>query len=369
MANRKPANRSPARGLLRIAISQFLWAIPFALFFGTLFGSTPGAYLHAYKMSLVFAFTIGLFLWVTTHFIEPRLGPDEEADTGGWVVGSWYVGMAVFGSYLAAVIIHFTVEPGFLGSWRSLAVSTMFTMIFVGLFGAASFARHFYLKAVDRARAVEQARAELAQAELRALKAQINPHFLFNTLNSIASLIAVNPAAAEETTTQLADAFRYTLRASDQERVRFADELQFLRTVLAIERTRFGDRLRIVEDIEQGLDAFMVPSLLLQPVVENAVRHGATARVEGGTVRISARRAGSLLEVVIADDGPGIDPTALPKGAGFGLHSVRERLRVAGPPHALEIVSPPTGGTEVHITLPVHHADAAQAPPVPGERS
>jgi len=362
--------RTPARGLLRLLIWQPIWAIPFAIFFGTIFGSTWRDFVLAYEMSLVFAFCIGVALWFVRFFIEPRI-PDDDAPGGHWQRGAWYSGMAVFASYVAAIIIHFTIQPGFVGSWRALAVSTMYTLLFVALFTAANFARAFYLKAIDRARAVEQARAELAQAELRALRAQIHPHFLFNTLNSIASLISVNPRAAEETTTQLADVFRYTLRASGLDRVPLADELEFLRNVLAIEHTRFGDRLHVVEELEPGIESIPVPSLLLQPIVENAVRHGIGARVAGGTVKISAHRESTttgapLLVVAIEDDGPGFDPSA-PRGAGgsgagFGLHSVRERLRVAGPPHALAIETPPAGGTRVVITLPASSADVPPSP-------
>jgi len=371
MPTLKSPAKTPLRGFLRLLLWQPVWAIPFAIFFGTIFGSTWAAYWQAYRMSLVFAFSIGIAIWFVAYLIEPRIAEDDN-----WQRGAWYVGMAVLASYVAAGIIHFTVQPGFIGSWRALAVSTMFTLIFVALFSSASFARSFYRKSVDRARAVEQARAELAQAELKALRAQIHPHFLFNTLNSIASLIAVNPRAAEETTTQLADVFRYTLRASGLERVPLGDELEFLRNVLAIERTRFGDRLHVVEDLEPGLETIPVPSLLLQPIVENAVRHGIGARVAGGTLKLSARRATSatgepLLVVTIEDDGPGFDPAGrgtrgAAGGAGFGLHSVRERLRVAGPPHAFAIETPPAGGTRVVITLPATPA-GAPAPASKGE--
>lgn len=371
MPTLKSPARTPLRGFLRLILWQPIWAIPFAIFFGTLFGATREAYWQSYRMSLVFAFSIGIAIWFVAYFIEPRCS-DED---GNWQRGAWYVAMALLGSYVASIIIQFTIQPGFFGSWRAVAVSSMFSLLFVALFSAASFARVFYRKAVDRARAVEQARAELAQAELRALRAQIHPHFLFNTLNSIASLIAVNPSAAEETTTQLADVFRYTLRASGSDRVPLGEELEFLRNVLAIERTRFGERLHVVEDLEPGLESIPVPSLLLQPIVENSVRHGIGANVDGGTLKISARRGTSatgepLLVVTIEDDGPGFDP-ASPRGAGgsgagFGLHSVRERLRVAGPPHALAIETPPAGGTRVVITLPAS-PPGAPAPASKGE--
>src|SRR5262249_19636433 len=155
------------------------------------------------------------------------------------------------------------------------------------------------------------------------------PHFLFNTLNTIASLIHSNPAGAEDTTTRLADVFRYTLRASEREHARLGDELEFLRAYLDIERTRFGGRLRIEDAIAPGLESQLVPCLLLQPLVENAVRHGVSQRAEGGTVRITARRESDHLVIEVADDGPGFDGRGVPGGTGFGLHSVRERLRAS----------------------------------------
>src|SRR5258708_12584582 len=116
---------------------------------------------------------------------------------------------------------------------------------------------------------LERRQGELGCAELRALRAQVNPHFLFNTLNTIAALINENPAAAEDVVTRLADVFRHALTASGREHTRLADELEFMRSWLAIERARFGDRLRVVEDIEPGLPAVPLPWLLFQPLIEN----------------------------------------------------------------------------------------------------
>jgi len=357
------------RGFVRMLWRQPLWAIPFALFFGTLYGSSRFSYLLAYQMSLIFAYCVGVALWATRYFVDPRLRTPERELQSNWTVGAWYAGMATLGSYVGAVIIHFTVMPGFLGGWRAVVTSGLFTLLFVALFSGISFAQHFYRQAVERARAVEQARAELAQAELRALRAQIHPHFLFNALNSIAALIAVDPRAAEETTTQLADVFRYTLRASGQEHVPLGDELEFLRTVLAIERTRFGERLKVVERIEPGLETLPVPSLLLQPLVENAVRHGLAPRTEGGTLTLTARRDHELLRITVEDDGLGMSPGAPARGTGFGLHSVRERLRVAGPPHRIDLDSGPGRGTRIEITLPVQPSNASTPPNPRGEKS
>jgi two-component system LytT family sensor kinase len=207
---------------------------------------------------------------------------------------------------------------------------------------------------------VETMRAELAQAELRALRAQVNPHFLFNTLNSIAALIPVNPAAAEETTTLLAEVFRYALRASGQENSRLADELAFLRAYLEIEQVRLGARLEVRFEVATGLDSIPVPSLLLQPLVENAVLHGVAPRSEGGAVLLSARREGDRLVIEIQDDGPGMSPGRAGGGNGFGLRSVEDRLRALGPPHAVHIESNPGGGTRVRVTLPCQPSDPSR---------
>ena len=377
------SRRTPLRDFFVYLLRTPLWAIPFTLFFGTLFGASWHVYWVSYQMSLIFGASIGFFIWLTKHFVLPRIlatqgrsmvaAVSQRMTTGGdptegariaWKIGICFIGASVVGAYLAATIVHFTVMPGFLGSVRSALISGMYTLLFAGLIGGINFAMVFYRQAVDRARAVEQIRAELAGAELRALRAQINPHFLFTTLNTIAALIGINPAAAEELTTRLAEVFRYALRASDHEHARLGDELAFVRSYLEIERTRFSERLRIEEQVEPGLEAAMIPSLLLQPLVENAVRHGISTRPEGGRLRLAVRRVGATVVIEIEDDGPGMKGDEVPSGTGFGLHSVRERLRAAGLADALVIESQPGRGTRVRITLPLKEgADPAPRSP------
>ncbi|MEO6463190.1 MAG: histidine kinase, partial [Candidatus Eisenbacteria bacterium] len=335
---------------------QPLYAVPFALFFGLIYGGTWSSFLMAYRFSLIFAYTVRITLELMEVFVLPRLrtgGPAGRVplrlEIAMYAIGS------VGASYAAAAIIHFTLLPGMLGSARSVLINGAFALVFSLLFGGIAYAMHFYRESMTRARAVESMRVELAQAELRALRAQLQPHFLFNTLNSIASLIPTNPAGAEEMTARLAEIFRYALRASDRESAPLGEELDFLRAYLDIERTRFGARLVVEERIEPGLAAVGVPTLLLQPVVENAVRHGVAARPEGGRLVIEAHRAGDRLVLAVEDDGPGFDPAApaTTEGHGFGLHSVRERLRAAGLPDALAIHSVPGGGARVVVTLPL----------------
>jgi signal transduction histidine kinase len=353
---------------------QPLWALPFALFFGILFATSPHAWLVLYEASLVFAFLVRIAIIAARFAVVPRLrarfagATGRGAFPGWWMDGVVYVTAAMTGGYAAAYVIHLTLIPGFLGSPRAVLISGMYSLLFSVLFSGIAYAIAFYHEAVDRARAVEQARAELARAELRALRAQINPHFLFNTLNTIAALIAENPAAAEEVTTRLAETFRYTLATTDRTHTPLGEELEFVRSLIAIERVRFGERLRVEEAIEPGLEAVPVPSLLLQPLVENAIQHGAGASPEGATVRISARRDGDRLVLEVADDGPGFSPggTSATRGSGqgFGLRSVRERLEALGPPHALEIDSPSGRGARVRVTLPVTPAATAGVAPL-----
>ncbi len=330
---------------------QPLWAIPFALFFGLLYGGSPRSFLISFKISLVYAYCIRVSLELLEAFVLPaiqRSRPDRRLPL--WVGIAAYTVTAILGSYIAALI----VQPNMYGSARSMLINGAYALIFSTLFGGIAYAIHFYRESKLRARAIETMRVELAQAELRALRAQLQPHFLFNTLNAIASLIPSNPRAAEEMTTRLAEVFRYALRASERETAPLGEELEFLRAYLDIERVRFGDRLTVIEHIEPGLDAVHVPSLLLQPVVENAVRHAVAPRPEGGRITIEARREGERLVLTVADDGPGFDPAAptAPNGEGFGLHSVRERLRAAGLPDALSLTTSPGHGVHVAVSLP-----------------
>lgn len=358
--------RSLARDLLATLWQQPLWAIPFALFFLALNVAPPREYLRVYGASLVYAYCIRLALVAVRHAVLPRIhraaAERHARGIARWTDGVWFVGAAVLGSYVAAFVLDRTLLPGFLGSPRALVQSGLFALLFAALFTGIVYAMVFHRQALERAAAAEQARAELARAELRALRAQLEPHFLFNALNTIAALIAENPAAAEDTVTRLADVLRHALVASGREHVPLREELAFARSVLDIERARFGERLQVRERVDPALLELPVPSLILQPVVENAVRHGIAARPGGGTIELWARREGDRIVLEVKDDGQGFEPDRAPRGGGFGLHAVRERLRIAGPPHALELASAPGRGTDVRITLPAAPAAAPAAP-------
>jgi LytS/YehU family sensor histidine kinase len=200
----------------------------------------------------------------------------------------------------------------------------------------------------------EQERAA-AGAELQALRAQLNPHFLFNTLHSLTQLAREDPLATEEALERFGALMRYVLeagrRAADD--VPLEEEIGFVRHYLALERLRFGDRLRIVENVDPDTLELAVPPLLLQPLVENAVRHGLTPRRDGGTIRVSARAEDGVLAVEVADDGVGAEPGAWRRSRGLGLTSVRRQLeaRFPGQGH-LEIHTSPHGGFATRVRMP-----------------
>jgi len=193
------------------------------------------------------------------------------------------------------------------------------------------------LEAIDREKQnIESARREahllkqLVEAELRALRAQINPHFLFNSLNSIAALITTEPQAAEEMIIRLAKIFRHVLTYHDRPFSSVNEEISFLQTYLEIEKVRFGDRLQVTFDIDESVAHLSVPTLILQPLVENSIKHGLGPKVGENQLTIRARQQTNYLELTVEDNGIGAIVTKkLPDRAskGFGLRNVEERLQ------------------------------------------
>jgi signal transduction histidine kinase len=180
-----------------------------------------------------------------------------------------------------------------------------------------------------RFRAREEHLRDLAsRAELKALRAQINPHFLFNALNAIAGLIHTRPELAEETVEQLAEVFRYTLRKSEKEWVRLDEEIEFVAAYLRVEEARFGERLQVKVSVDAAATSIPVPAMSIQPLVENAIKHG-TSTVEGqGKVEVSVTLSAEGLCIEVCDNGPGF-PTGFSlaaPGGGHGLRNIAERL-------------------------------------------
>jgi two-component system LytT family sensor kinase len=210
----------------------------------------------------------------------------------------------------------------------------------------------------------------LLEARLDALQRQINPHFLFNTLNSIASLIRSKPELAREMIVKLGNILRMLLREGEAF-VPLEEELSFTDDYLDIEVVRFGEKLRVVKEIAADTLDVVVPSMLLQPLIENSIKHGLEPRISGGTVTLRSRIEHGRLVIEIEDDGVGIEPgggMAAPvsgivrEGSGIGMKNVRERMQVlyGGAAH-VEIVSRPGRGTKVRLVMPL--ADSVEDEP------
>lgn len=201
-----------------------------------------------------------------------------------------------------------------------------------------------------------------AEAELKALRAQINPHFLFNSLNTIADLIVTDPAKAETITVLLAKVFRHVLLYSDRQLTAVSEEIEFLRTYLRIEEVRFGARLSVQMDVDPEVFSARVPSLILQPVVENAIKHGLAPKIGPGHLNIRAGRDGRFVKLEVEDDGVGFPAAALTEESsrrGVGLKIIAERLKTlyqAGASLQFEAANPL--GSRVTILIPLE----AEAP-------
>jgi signal transduction histidine kinase len=204
-------------------------------------------------------------------------------------------------------------------------------------------------------------KTQLAHAQLRALKMQIHPHFLFNTLHSISSLVLEDPPKANSMIARLGDFLRLTLENSNQQLVTLKEETEFLRCYLEIEQVRFGDRLTVAFELEPQTLSAQVPHLILQPVVENAIQHAIAPRAMRGHINIEARQLNSSLRLEIRDNGPGITSNRDLRGAeGVGLTNVRARLnQIYASDFRLELINGNDGGLAVVMEIPFQR-DAEQ---------
>jgi two-component system LytT family sensor kinase len=233
-----------------------------------------------------------------------------------------------------------------------LYLSLIVTCLFVIVAHAFKYYQDF------RAGEVEQSelKAQLAQAQLQALKMQLHPHFLFNTLHSISALVLEDPPRANSMIARLGDFLRLTLDHSDQQMVGLKEEIEFLRCYLEIEQVRFEDRLSVGFTIEPTALSAQVPHLILQPLVENAIRHAIAPRATLGYINIEARRLAGRLRVEVKDNGPGIKANVNSvEKQGVGLNNVRARLeQIYGNEYRFEMQNVSEGGLTVVLEVPFH---------------
>ncbi len=238
--------------------------------------------------------------------------------------------------------------------------------VLVGIFAASVMSVAIPLKIWNNTRMemkLEEQRRMLLQARMEALQNQINPHFLFNTLNSVSSLVRFDPDTARDLIVKLANILRRLLRQGDAF-VSLREELRFIDDYLDIEVVRFGrDKLRVVKDLDEASLETVVPSMLLQPLVENSIKHGLAPKIEGGTILLRSRISDGMLTLEVEDDGVGmgaahlLEPPTGVGGSGIGMANVAERLRVLyGDAARLTLdTRGDSGGTRVRLQLPLLH--------------
>ena len=316
-------------------------------------------------ISVLFANVVGLTAMVCSVWLFPRLRGRSGllrfpllvlALLSGAVLGS----LAVLGAYPLFVFR----EPRL-----AVAVVTLNSVLALVVGGVVLGYEEMRLRLQDALREMREVRLvearlreEAARAELAALQARINPHFFFNTLNTIASLLDEDVRKAEELLETFADLFRYVFDAADAAPVPLRDEIDFTRGYLRIEHARFGDRLRVAWDIDRETLAVRVPGLILQPLIENAVGHGLASRARGGRIDVSTIVEKDMLRIDVVDNGVGLSDEG--KGLirdGHGLGNIARRLETSyGGRATLELSAAPGGaGARARLTLPA-------APVLPG---
>ncbi len=305
---------------------------------------------QTFAVNLVFSVCIGAVAWFFFGRVLPRLGLQGWKSAVALAVGLLLaVGIGV---ELALALIGLVwgpiVSPGRGMLWRVASMVTLVMMVVSIAFDQLrARARKVELRA-------QEAQRELLQARLQNLQDRLNPHFLFNSLNALAGLIEEDPPRAVATLERLCDLLRYGLESSEDTKTSLGRELEVLGDYLAMEELRFGDRLRWRLNVDPELREVRVPVLLLQPVVENAVKYGVAPRRAGGFIQVRGARVGQRLRLEVTDDGPG---TSEHSGTMLGEQTLRQRLELAYGDRADVQTGPhPEGGYQVRIDIPLEGA-------------
>ncbi|MBI2840975.1 MAG: histidine kinase [Acidobacteria bacterium] len=263
---------------------------------------------------------------------------------------------SVIGAWVGPRIVDLPPSIGAPPQWLDILEGGIICVFVGDVVLAYMVMRSRWEEATDRLRAQELLQTRLmklkAEAELGALQSRIQPHFLFNTLNSIAELVRESPGQAEEVIEKLSGLFRYTLASGRTATVTLDEEIRFVSDYLDIEKVRLGRRLRFEIAVDDAVRAVRLPGLLVQPLVENAVRHGISPREEGGTVSVRCGLADGLCRVEVTDDGVGPEGGS-GGGAGYALENIRERLEATYPGrHRLELLRTSDGKTRALLEVP-----------------
>jgi LytS/YehU family sensor histidine kinase len=277
---------------------------------------------------------------------------------GVYMLGAWGFSLVHIACTMAVLLLLWPTPPSVPWTTRVQRIyltNIDWTMMTFAAIVGLSHAIEYYRE--SRARALKAAHLEtrLAEARLKTLEAQLHPHFLFNTLHAISALIHSQPDAADRMISRLSDLLRITFAGTGAARVPLQEELEFLQKYLEIEQTRFQDRLTVRYDIDPDTLDAEVPRLILQPLVENAIKHGVAPKLEPGTICIAARRDGDRLHLEVRDDGVGLSTAGRARlDSGVGLSNTRARLEcLYGSAQTLEF-SDAGQGLTVELRFPFH---------------
>jgi two-component sensor histidine kinase len=344
---------------------RLFWFLNVAGWTGYMLAAWLGALAHEKPESffrvIIVAAVVGFLATIALRHIYRRLWTRSFLEIGLAVLGICYV-IAFFWQWLRNVLYYDWVkndwQPEHLMDYVGGVMGSFYIMLcWSGLY----FGIKYYQQLQDQTEQTLKAVAAAHQAQLKMLRYQLNPHFLFNTLNAISTLILDGAnKTANEAVTRLSDFLRYTLDNDPMSRVTLGSELDALDLYLEIEKVRFGERLVIEKDIDEQALKALVPSLILQPLIENAIKYAISPLEEGGTLRISARVQQGTLALQLADTGPGLgNGDNGQKSSGVGLKNTRERLQqLYGDRQALTLAPNEPSGLAITINIPFEEGDA-----------
>ena len=363
-----PSKGSVVGDLLR---STFIYSPiigPLVVIAFTGFDNLSGKWLNGFVVTLVVSY-FGVFFQAFFHqVVEPAVAKIRKrpmnlrGQTWWFAFGLMIMPLALYLGFQVNGVVH---------DWFGLRKTIVPDDYRVGILVGAAISVGFFLLEIGREIREKSRKAELRirdmenqrlQAQLSALTAQMNPHLMFNALNTVASLVPSDPRKAEEVVVKLSQLYRGVLDSSRRIIHSLATELSICEAYLAVEQARFGDRILTRIEIDPALDplATEVPALCIQPLIENAVKHGLSPRASGGEISVSATVHEGHINITVQDDGVGLNAGKSAKGAGIGLKNCQERLRLHyGSRSRFQVSERSKGGTTVSLTFPLNRIKEA----------
>ena len=358
--------------------NQAFWNLQLAGWGGTALLRALSAFANGQPLDFLFiiliatitGFSLSLILSVAYRFFIAQ----RPLVTWGATAVSLAVAVGVY-AFIDSWVLELARPQGETGFVRLFVGIYFIDLTLLGAWSALYYAINFFLQVEEQADRLERLEAQATSAQLAMLRYQLNPHFLFNTLNSISTLVLLKQTEpANAMLTRLSSFLRHTLVTQPGGKVTVAQEVETLKLYLDIERMRFEERLQTEFRVEEAASKAQIPSMLLQPLIENAIKYGVSPQEEGARISLLAQIVGPRLRITVSDTGPGVDvggvaddlPAVMAThkrrdSTGVGLANIRDRLAQAyGDDHRFEIRSPESGGFTVLIEIPHEFADAAE---------